>query len=78
MPPVPLVIDELNFKKSIYDIHTDRFMEILYMYMINLKSPYIRPYTHRVVADMSDGIAIGSIRQVKEPVQDVVEVKDPE
>lgn len=75
MPPVPVVVDPLNFRRDIYDVHTDRFMEILYMYMINLKSPYIRPYTHKVVADPNDGIQIGSIRHVPntDPVKDVVE-----
>ena len=65
MAPVPLVSEGLNFRKTVYDVHTDRFIEILYTYMFGLTNPYIRPYTHKVAADPKDGIQIGSIRQIK-------------
>lgn len=65
MPPVPLVTEELNVRKNVFDIHVDRFMDILRSYLYTLKSPYIRPYANVVLADKSDGIPIGSIRQAK-------------
>ena len=64
-PAIPLVKDELNFRKKVFDVHTDRMVEIIYAYMFGIKSPYLRPYANRVVADLKDGIPIGSIRQVK-------------
>lgn len=64
-PAVPLVKEELNFRKKVFDIHTDRMVEIIYAYMFGIKSPYLRPYANRTVADLSDGIPIGSIRPVK-------------
>lgn len=74
-PPVPLVADGLNFKQELYNMHTERFMEVLYQYLFHVRSPFIRPYVHRVVADLSDGIPVGSIRPV-EQAQPVVAVGD--
>ena len=85
LPPVPLVVEELNFRKNVYEVHTDRFMECLYTFMYGLSSPYIRPYTHKVVVDGNDGIKIGSIRHVKEagdplaekPVETLKDLEEP-
>ena len=64
-PPIPMVKEELNFRKSVFDVHTDHMVGIIYAYMFTIKSPYLRPYANRVKADLSDGIPIGSIRPVK-------------
>lgn len=65
MPPVPLVADPLNFRRDVYDAYTDGFIDVLYAFLLNTPSPYIRPYSHRVKADANDGIPLGSIRQAK-------------
>lgn len=85
LPPVPLVVEELNFRKTVYEVHTDRFMELLYIFMYALSSPYIRPYTHKVVVDGNDGIKIGSVRHIKEagdplaeqPVETLKDLEEP-
>jgi len=61
--PTPLVTDELNFKTEIFEKYLDRFMDYLGAFLQNVKSPYIRPYTHRVVVEEDDGVAIGSVRR---------------
>jgi hypothetical protein len=63
-PPIPVVAEGLNFKQELYNQHTERFMEVLYQYLFHVRSPYIRPYVHKVVADKNDGIPVGSIRPV--------------
>lgn len=60
--PVPVVVDELNFKQNLFNTHTERFMDVLYQYLLQLRNPYIRPYAHRVAANITDGIPVGSIR----------------
>lgn len=64
-PAIPMVKPELDFRKKVFDQHTDRMVEIIYAYMYTIRSPYLRPYANRVAASLSDGIPIGSIRQVK-------------
>lgn len=61
--PTPLVTDELNFKAEIFEKYLDRFMDYLGAFLQNVKSPYIRPYTHRVLVEEDDGVAIGSVRR---------------
>lgn len=61
--PTPILDDELNFKEHIFEKYLDRFMDYLGAFLQNVKSPYIRPYTYRVLVEEDDGVAIGSVRR---------------
>lgn len=54
----------LDFKTSVLDSYTESFVNNLMGYLMDLQSPYVRPYHHLVKADPNDGHAVGSIRRV--------------
>lgn len=56
---------EVDFADSLHKKYTESFIQALYNFLIVSGNPYVRPYDYREAADMSDGIAIGSIRIAK-------------
>ena len=62
--PTPIENEELDFKKQILNSYTQSFVDALYGYLLDVQSPYIRPYTYRTVVSGDDGIEVGTIRQV--------------
>jgi hypothetical protein len=56
---------EVDFVNTLFNRYTESFIEALYAFLINTGNPLIRPYDYREVADLSDGIPLGTIRRVK-------------
>ena len=56
---------EVDFVNDLFNRYTESFIEALYAFLINTGNPLIRPYDYREVADLSDGIPLGTIRRVK-------------
>lgn len=56
---------EVDFVNTLFNRYTESFIEALYAFLINTGNPLIRPYDYREAADLSDGIALGTIRRVK-------------
>jgi len=54
---------EFNFEETILNAHTQSFVDALTGALIRVPSQYLKPYSHRVAADASDGIAIGTVRR---------------
>ena len=64
--PVKCEEPELDFKEIYLEGYIESFTSILMGYLMDLQvHQCIRPYHHLVKADASDGIAVGTIRQVK-------------
>lgn len=53
---------EVDFADNLHKKYTESFIQALYNFLMASGNPYVRPYDYREAADMSDGIAIGSIR----------------
>jgi hypothetical protein len=65
VPPERITEEDLDFVNTLFNRYTEGFIEALYAFLINLGNPLIKPYDYREVADLSDGIALGTIRRVK-------------
>lgn len=64
--PTRLEDPELNFRDQIVEGYLDGFTTSFMGYLMDLQvNDLIRPYSHVVKADASDGIEVGSIRVVK-------------
>lgn len=64
-PPERVTDEDLDFVNLLFNRYTETFINALYVFLINLGNPLIKPYDYRIKADMSDGIAIGTMRRVK-------------
>lgn len=65
VPPTRATAESVDFVNNLFNRYTESFIGALYEKLINLGNPLIRPYDFREVADLSDGIPLGSIRRVK-------------
>lgn len=65
VPPERITEEDLDFVNTLFNRYTEGFIEALYAFLINLGNPLIRPYDYREIADLNDGIPLGSIRRVK-------------
>jgi len=65
VPPTRATAESVDFVNNLFNRYTESFIAALYEKLINLGNPLIRPYDFREVADLADGIPLGSIRRVK-------------
>lgn len=63
--PVRVTDPEVDFVNTLFNRYTESFIQALYAVLLNTRNPLIKPYDYREVADLSDGIAIGTVRLAK-------------
>lgn len=63
IPPTIRTDEGLDFKEDILNSYTESFINHLTGVLMDIQSPYVRPYSYVVKADPSDGIKVGSIRR---------------
>ncbi|MNM08991.1 hypothetical protein D3C81_190710 [compost metagenome] len=63
IPPTIRNDEGLDFKEDVLNSYTESFINHLTGVLMDVQSPYVRPYSYVVKADPNDGYAIGSIRR---------------